>query len=77
MSNRDRQSAKLLRVMHLYVAVKATPDRPPRELQRDLGIGTSAYDRYRNMLRGLGVEFRFDKKARHVMEKDAFLTARA
>jgi predicted DNA-binding transcriptional regulator YafY len=76
MSKRDLQSAKLLRVMHLYLAVKATPDRPPRELQRELGIGTSAYDRYRSMLRGLGVEFRFDKKARrHVMEKDAFLTA--
>ncbi len=76
MGKRDLQSAKLLRVMHLYLAVKATPDRPPRELQRELGIGTSAYDRYRSMLRGLGVEFHFDKKARrHVVTKDAFLTA--
>ena len=76
MGNRDQQSAKLLRVMHLYVAVKSTPDRSPQEIRDDLGIQKTAYGRYRDMLKELGVEFHFDRKARrHVVTKDAFLTA--
>lgn len=69
-------SSKLERILHLYMAIKATPAKSPGELRRELGVGTSAYGRYCMLLRGLGVDFRFDRKARrHVIEKDAFLTA--
>lgn len=69
-------STKLERIFHLYTSIKATPDKPPREIRRELGVGTSAYSRYCGLLRNFGVEFHFDRKARrHVIGKDAFLTA--
>lgn len=69
-------SQKLERVFHLYIAIKTTPEKRPSELQRELGIRKSAFGRYRDLLKGVGVEFRFDRKTcRHVIEKDAFLTA--
>ncbi|MGE4441344.1 MAG: helix-turn-helix transcriptional regulator [Desulfomicrobium sp.] len=69
-------SSKLERILHLYMAIKATPGKSPGELRRELGVGTSAYGRYCMLLKGLGVDFRFDRKARrHVIEKDPFLTA--
>lgn len=76
MGARVFDSSKLERILHLYMAIKATPAKSPGELRRELGVGTSAYGRYCILLKGLGVDFRFDRKARrHVIEKDAFLTA--
>lgn len=69
-------SSKLERILHLYMAIKATPGKSPCELRQELGVEKSAYGRYCALLKGLGVGFRFDRKARrHVIEKDAFLTA--
>lgn len=69
-------STKLERILHLYLAIKATPEKTPKEIRQELGVEKSAYGRYCAQLRGLGVEFRFDRKGRrHVVEKDAFLTA--
>ncbi|NCC05194.1 MAG: WYL domain-containing protein, partial [Proteobacteria bacterium] len=69
-------STKLERILHLYMAIKASPDKTPKEIRQELGVEKSAYGRYCTLLKSLGVEFRFDRKARrHVVEKDAFLTA--
>lgn len=69
-------STKLERILHLYLAIKVTPEKTPKEIRQELGVEKSAYGRYCAQLRGLGVEFRFDRKGRrHVVEKDAFLTA--
>jgi predicted DNA-binding transcriptional regulator YafY len=60
----------------MYTAIKATPEKTPREIRQDLGVEKSAYGRYCALLKGLGVEFRFDRKARrYIIERDAFLTA--
>lgn len=76
MGTRSYDSTKLERILHLYMAIKASPDKPPKEIRQELGVEKSAYGRYCTLLKGLGVEFHFDKKARrHVVEKDAFLTA--
>ena len=76
MSKRDCESSKLERVLLLYMSIKATPGKTPREIQQDLGVGKSAYGRYRDLLRRIGVDFRYDRRSRqHVIEKDAFLTA--
>ena len=69
-------SSKLERVLYLYMAIKATPGKSPGELRQELGVGTSAYGRYCALLKRLGMDFHFDRKARrHVIVKDAFLTA--
>ena len=76
MGTRSFDSTKLERILHLYMAIKASPDKAPKEIRQELGVEKSAYGRYCSMLKSLGVEFRFDRKARrHVVEKDAFLTA--
>lgn len=70
------ESQKLERILHLYMAVKTTPEKTPSQLQQELGIKKSAYSRYRTLLRGIGVDFRFDRKTRsHVILSDSFLTA--
>lgn len=70
------ESSKLERIFHLYMTIKASPTKTPGEIRRGLGVQKSAYGRYCAILRALGVEFRFDRKARmHVIEKDAFLIA--
>lgn len=69
-------SSKLERIFHLYTSIKASPGKTPGEIRQELGVGTSAYGRYCGLLRKFGVEFHFDRKARrHVIQKDAFLTA--
>ncbi len=69
-------SSKLERIFHLYTSIKASPGKTPGEIRQELGVGTSAYGRYCGVLRNCGVEFHFDRKARrHVIRKDAFLTA--
>ncbi|SFL91455.1 Predicted DNA-binding transcriptional regulator YafY, contains an HTH and WYL domains [Desulfomicrobium norvegicum] len=76
MGTRSYDSTKLERILHLYMAIKASPDKSPKEIRQELGVEKSAYGRYCTLLKGLGVEFHFDRKARrHVVEKDAFLTA--
>ena len=76
MSKRDCESSKLERVLLLYMSIKATPGKTPREIQQDLGVGKSAYGRYRDLLRRIGVDFRYDRRSRqHIIDKDAFLTA--
>lgn len=70
------QYSKLERILHMYTTIKATPEKTPREIRQELGVEKSAYGRYCALLNGLGVEFRFDRKARrYIIEKDAFLTA--
>lgn len=76
MGSRSFDSTKLERILHLYMAIKASPDKTPKEIRQELGVEKSAYGRYCALLKSLGVEFRFDRKARrHFVEKDAFLTA--
>ena len=76
MGTRTFDSTKLERILHLYMAIKAFPEKTPMEIRQELGVEKSAYGRYCALLRSLGVEFHFDRKERrHVVEKDAFLTA--
>lgn len=68
-------SGKLERILHLYMTIKGYPEKTPRDIRQELGVEKSAYGRYCVLLRNLGVEFRFDRKARrYVISKDAFLT---
>jgi predicted DNA-binding transcriptional regulator YafY len=76
MGTRGFDSTKLERILHLYMTVKAFPERTPKEIREELGVEKSAYGRYCGLLKNLGVEFYFDRKRRrHVFEKDFFLTA--
>jgi predicted DNA-binding transcriptional regulator YafY len=76
MDGKHFNSSKLERILHLYMAVKASPWKTPQQIREEIGIRKSAYGRYRALLKGIGVEFRFDRQARrHFMEHDAFLTA--
>lgn len=68
-------SSKLERILHLYMSIKTRPEKTPKELRHELGVEKSTYGRYCALLKGLGMNFRFDRKnQRHVVEKDAFLT---
>ena len=76
MGTRGFDSSKLERILHLYMTIKAFPEKKPKEIREELGVEKSAYGRYSMLLKGLGVEFHFDRKGRrHVVTKDAFLTA--
>lgn len=76
MGERGFDSSKLERILHLYMAIKAFPEKTPKEIRGELGVEKSAYGRYCMLLKGFGVDFHFDRKnRRHVIAKDAFLTA--
>ena len=76
MGIRGFDSSKLERILHLYMAIKAFPEKTPKEIREELGVEKSAYGRYCMLLKGLGVKFHFDRKdRRHVIAKDVFLTA--
>lgn len=69
-------STKLERLLLMYQMIKAEPELQPKDIQDRLGIEKTSFGRYRKTLGKLGVEFHYDKKTkRHVITKDAFLTA--
>jgi predicted DNA-binding transcriptional regulator YafY len=74
MPNDTKKIQQLQRVLLLYQLAKTKPEMSSKELQEELGIGKSTYNRDREFLKKLGVEFSYHRVLRRqVIEKDAFL----
>ena len=74
MPNDSKKIQRLQRVLLLYQLVKTKPEMSSKELQEELGIGKSTYNRDRDFLEKLGVEFSYSKaERRQVIDRDAFL----
>lgn len=74
MPNESKKIQRLQRVLLLYQLVKTKPEMSSKELQEELGIGKSTYNRDRDFLEKLGVEFSYRKaERRQVIDRDAFL----
>lgn len=74
MANDSKKIQQLQRVLLLYQLVKTKPEMSSKALQEELNIGKSTYNRDREFLKKLGVEFSYRKgERRQVIDRDAFL----
>jgi predicted DNA-binding transcriptional regulator YafY len=74
MPNDSQKIQQLQRVLLLYQLVKTKPEMSSKELQEELGIGKSTYNRDREFLKKMGVEFSYSKaERRQIITQDAYL----
>lgn len=64
MPNESQKIQQLQRILLLYQLVKTKPEMSSKELQDELGVGKSTYNRDREFMKKLGIEFSYSKSER-------------
>lgn len=74
MANKSQKIQQLRRVLLLYQLVKTRPQMSSKELQEELGIGKSTYNRDRKFMESMGIKFSYSKAKRlQIITQDAYL----
>jgi len=74
MANASQKIQQLRRVLLLYQLVKTRPEMSSKELQDELGIGKSTYNRDRKFMESMGIKFSYSKAKRlQIITQDAYL----
>jgi predicted DNA-binding transcriptional regulator YafY len=74
MANNSQKIQQLRRVLLLYQLVKTKPQMSSKELQEELGIGKSTYNRDRKFMESMGIKFSYSKAKRlQIITQDAYL----
>lgn len=74
MASDSQKIQQLRRVLLLYQLVKTRPQMSSKELQEELGIGKSTYNRDRKFMESMGIKFSYSKAKRlQIITQDAFL----